>query len=310
MMCSTLFISFWLILLPLSGASMVYTTSTGREVTMPVYSDLMAPAHFDMYNLTVVDLTRDVDVFDYCDLSKYNPLDIQPLLRAHGITGNTANNTKWITYYKGWNIRSACSSRMYISWDDTVIMRWNNLLVYHIQRAGALGHFFTPPRFITEKYMITPFSAFDRKEGWFVKGTKINIICAYIIQGDNAREFYEEVNSESNRKGNKSLVITSIQDDASPLDDAIYTPGSLYNILRPVAMVWSFTVWVYSLLVGRKYYRKHYNRLPLNYSTLAVVLTVVTGLLRIVKCVDLEGVSCTSLLGRLWFHRTHIRSSP
>ena len=126
-----------------------------------------------------------------------------------------------------------------------------------------------------------------------MKDTKINIFSAYIIVGDQAKEFYEAVNSESNRKGNNTLVITSIQDDASPLSTAIDTPGSLYNILRPVAMVWSFTVWVYSLLVGRKYYLKHSNTLPLNYSTLAVVLTIVTGVLRIVKCVDLSGV-CSS----------------
>ena len=50
-----------------------------------------SPAHFEMHNLTVVDLTRDVGVFDYCDLSKYNPLDIQPLLRAHGIAGDRNN---------------------------------------------------------------------------------------------------------------------------------------------------------------------------------------------------------------------------
>ena len=279
------------LLLPLSGASLVYRTSTGREVTMPVYSNLLAPAHFDMHNLTVVDLTRDVGVFDYCDLSKYNPLDIQPLLRAHGININNANNTKWVAYYNSYRMTSTCSSHDFWSWEYSLFYSWPSLLVYHIQRAGAVGYLFAARRNRIGKYHMPPYSDYYANRGWFVKGTKINIFNAYFADGDYSKEFYEAVNSESNRKGNKTLVIASIQDDEAPISTAIDTPGSLYNVLRPVSMVWSFTVWVYSLHVGRKYYRKHSNTLPLNYSTLAVVLTVVTGILRIVKSVDIVGVS-------------------
>ena len=144
MMWSTFSIAFLLILLPLSGASLVYRTSTGREVTIPVYSDLMAPAHFDMHNLTVVDLTRDVSVFDYCDLSKYNPLDIQPLLQAHGIVNddskNDGNYTKWIAYYRAWDFSAECFHVKYWSWEYALYYTWPSLFVHHIQNGGAEGY--------------------------------------------------------------------------------------------------------------------------------------------------------------------------
>jgi hypothetical protein len=295
------------LLLPLSCASLVYRTSTGREVTIPVYSDLMAPAHFEMHNLTVVDLTRDVGVFDYCDLSKYNPLDIQPLLRAHGITGdkNNANNTKWIAYYKDLVVKGRCSqSRDDWRLSESVYYAWPSLFVYHIQRIGAVGVLYKVDVPTLSRYLLPPYARYDNEGGYFVNGTLIKVFAAYMISRDESEieGFQEQVLDASRSQKDPAVTIFSISNDENHLDAAV----SLLHILRPVLLVWATFVLGYSVFVARKYYVVNMNSFPLRYSGLSIIITMGVSLARIAKFIDALGVSfsfLSSIISSQKYHR-------
>ncbi len=73
--------------------SFAYLYIHGTNLTLgPIRNDIIWQTEIDEANFTLVNLALDRSLFDYCDLSRYTPQGIAPLLAAHGVT---TNNTRW-----------------------------------------------------------------------------------------------------------------------------------------------------------------------------------------------------------------------
>ncbi len=113
--------------------------SNTRELSLYSASALMY--HFNVRNVTLVDIHYSLDIFNYCDLNSYTPAGVSRLLEAHHIAPkDIRNGARWIAlitkHAQGYI--PECSSKYSISYSDMYTL-FNALLVSHyIERTGKM----------------------------------------------------------------------------------------------------------------------------------------------------------------------------
>ena len=70
------------IILPVARGDLTYYTNDGQLRQHPLYSLFIWNYHFNITNVQLVNLQFNQNIFDYCDVTKYNPqgITLKPLL--------------------------------------------------------------------------------------------------------------------------------------------------------------------------------------------------------------------------------------
>ena len=68
----------------------------GKEVELPCMDGALWQSRFTYQNISVVQVTQDVDLFNYCDLHSYKRDNFGPLLVKNGLLPNA---TSFVLYW-------------------------------------------------------------------------------------------------------------------------------------------------------------------------------------------------------------------
>ncbi len=88
---------------------------------------------FHYANMTLVYGQLDRQIFDYCDLSKYNTNDIMSLLSAQGVIGINGLAANWAFLFDTYIIERECFTN---SPKDNLELFWESTLLTRVQALG------------------------------------------------------------------------------------------------------------------------------------------------------------------------------
>ena len=121
--------------------------------SIPAYSMLTFNYHFQMTNLTVVNIqptyidgSYDFSTFNWCDLSAYTKEGILPLLNKNNITQSDLDHG--LTWAAVFTTVSQVYCEEKISISTAYTLSWDPTMSLYVQRIGAVGlidNYITPP---------------------------------------------------------------------------------------------------------------------------------------------------------------------
>jgi hypothetical protein len=229
-------------------------------------------------------LCADRSVFDFCNLATYNEESIQPLLEHHGLF-NATRLKKWIAVVDTGNMTQACGVSS--SWVTSTKLKWAIVgLAPEIQSLGSEG-FITHRETVTMTHTLNlPY--LDRSKQT-IYDTRIDTFATYIA-GKGAWADLLDLLGES-YEAQTPLLASVVSSSLNPLDTAVEDPLSGFRVLSNIFSIASLMCTVYNIRVLRRYYTVQ-GRLPLNsYCTIGLLLNLTANILRMIKSVDVLGVS-------------------
>jgi hypothetical protein len=274
-----------LLFLPLPCTPLaVFSTSGSKRVTLPVYSHILARNTFTEHNVSIVDITMDVKVFDFCDLSLYTPQAIAPLLTLHGVKAatNSSGMTNWVAYFNA-SFPQVCYSRVN-SFQSRVSLYWLQIFSLQVEKSGACGYLYPCKDYACpSKYLTLPYTSISKDNVYSVFGEVVSVFGSYTDLKN------EVVLLSLLRERNHSLMADTFASDYSAIDGALL-PWSLFRITGYLLIILSLYTSYLSVALTQQYYKAKRGRLPLNYCTGSLLINILGNVIRLIKLVDL-GVS-------------------
>ncbi len=130
--------------LSLSETSNQFKRESKEVLEFPLFNDIAWNGGFSVTNVTLIDITVDRSLFDYCDLSLYTVDNVQGVLSYHnyhqGEGESEGRGRGWVAFMRGIDLVAGCPSTQ--SWTESYQRKWKSILVASIQGRVHISLFF------------------------------------------------------------------------------------------------------------------------------------------------------------------------